>query len=256
MASEQRKLLEQLMGADALESGSSRKQRLDLYDPKVCKSFLVGTCIHDLFEGTKKDLGPCPLKHTEQYKVEYQVQKSRGKEFSEFDIEHERNLEKYVLETDRQIETGISRLKKTPEDIARMNQATKQLEETNTAILFSMEEIELLGKYGEISRAIYENYKLQSKRDEQESKEREIRVMSETSGFSGRQKLQVCMDCGAFLSRLDNDIRLADHFVGKMHRSHVELRKAYAEIKEKNQKRGLTTTSDKRKRSSSYKYYD
>ena len=34
---------------------------------------------------------------------------------------------------------------------------------------------------------------------------------------SGAQsKLQVCDVCGAYLSRLDNDRRLADHFAGKV----------------------------------------
>lgn len=250
MAAEQRKLLEQLMGAEALDPGAPKKQEMDLYDPKVCKSFMVDECVHDMFVGTKKDLGPCPKQHLEQYRMEYQAQKNRGRDLHEIEVEHERNLEKYVLENNRLIEAGISRLKKTPEDIMLMNQATRELEELNTAITFAMEEIELLGKHGEISRAVYENYKLQNKRDEKEAKERQIRTLSDTSGFSGHQKLQVCMECGAFLSRLDNDKRLADHFIGKMHRGHVQMRKAYARIREYNSKR----STEKRKRSS--RYYD
>ena len=40
-------------------------------------------------------------------------------------------------------------------------------------------------------------------------------------------KLQVCDVCGAYLSRLDNDRRLADHFFGKMHLGYAQMRKTY-----------------------------
>ena len=40
--------------------------------------------------------------------------------------------------------------------------------------------------------------------------------MTETSGASGHQKLRVCDVCGAYLSVLDSDRRLADHFGGKV----------------------------------------
>lgn len=58
-------------------------------------------------------------------------------------------------------------------------------------------------------------------------KERELKALSDTSGPSGHQKLQVCDVCGAYLSRLDNDRRLADHFYGKMHLGYAQMRKAY-----------------------------
>ncbi len=60
-----------------------------------------------------------------------------------------------------------------------------------------------------------------------EEKERELKSLSDTSGPSGHQKLQVCDVCGAYLSRLDNDRRLADHFYGKMHLGYAQMRKTY-----------------------------
>jgi len=47
MAAEQRKLLEQLMG-DTLMGASASRQTLAITDSKVCRSYLVGVCPHDL----------------------------------------------------------------------------------------------------------------------------------------------------------------------------------------------------------------
>lgn len=45
---------------------------------------------------------------------------------------------------------------------------------------------------------------------------RELQQLTDTSGASGHQKLRVCDVCGAYLSVLDSDRRLADHFGGKV----------------------------------------
>jgi hypothetical protein len=248
MAAEQRKLLEQLMGSDALDPRGPRREEINLYDPRICKAFLVDTCLHDLFTGTKQDLGPCPKLHVEKHKMEYTSRKNRGKEFREFDIEYERELAKYVVDCNRRIDAANERLQKTPEDIMKINEVTRELERINTSITLGIQEIEVLGNRGEISRALYEYSRLQVKRAEKEAKEREIKNLSEVSGFSGHQKLQVCDGCGAYLSRLDNDKRLADHFLGKMHLGYVQLRSTYKEFKENNQKWARDLPDDRRKR--------
>lgn len=53
------------------------------------------------------------------------------------------------------------------------------------------------------------------------SHQRELQQLTDTSGASGHQKLRVCDVCGAYLSVLDSDRRLADHFGGKV--CHNEL---------------------------------
>jgi hypothetical protein len=45
--------------------------------------------------------------------------------------------------------------------------------------------------------------------------QRELQQLTDTSGASGHQKLRVCDVCGAYLSVLDSDRRLAEHFGGK-----------------------------------------
>ena len=63
-----------------------------------------------------------------------------------------------------------------------------------------------------------------------DDRERELKALSDTSGPSGHQKLQVCDVCGAYLSRLDNDRRLADHFYGRMHLGYAQMRKTHAAL--------------------------
>lgn len=70
-----------------------------------------------------------------------------------------------------------------------------------------------------------EFFKLRQTQATKADRERELKALSDTSGPSGHQKLQVCDVCGAYLSRLDNDRRLADHFYGKMHLGYAQMRK-------------------------------
>jgi hypothetical protein len=237
MAAEQRKLLEQLMGADALDPRRSKREEIDLYNPKICKAFLVDVCIHDLFTSTKQDLGPCPKLHVEKHKLEYIGQKNRGREFPQFEFEYERELERFLEDCNRRTQTANQRLQATPEDLLKMREASGELEELTKQLALATQEIELLGQRGEISRAVYEDAKLDDLRSQREAKQREIRLLNDTAGFSGHQKLQVCETCGAYLSRLDSDRRLADHFLGKMHMGYVKLREAYHDVKERNARR-------------------
>lgn len=241
MAAEQRKLLLNLMGSDALDPRAPRRQSVNLNNPRICRSFLVGTCPHDIFVGTKQDLGPCSKQHLESYKMEYQSQKLRGQEFPEFELDYERDLERYVTDCNRRIDSANRRLERTPEDIAKMKQTTRELEDLDAALALALEEVELLGESGEISKAAeVHDSSVEVLRAQRAAKERELRQLSEQSGFSGHQKLQVCTQCGAYLSRLDNDRRLADHFIGKMHQGYRQMREAYKEIREKNEKRRRT----------------
>jgi hypothetical protein len=90
-----------------------------------------------------------------------------------------------------------------------------------------MLEIQIMGEEGMVNMAVQEFTRVRHKKAEKEERERELRALSDTGGPSGHQKLQVCDVCGAYLSRLDNDRRLADHFYGKMHLGYAQMRKSY-----------------------------
>jgi hypothetical protein len=84
-----------------------------------------------------------------------------------------------------------------------------------------------MGEEGSVNQAVNEMYKVRQRKAEKDEVEKNLRNLSDTGGPSGHQKLQVCDVCGAYLSRLDNDRRLADHFYGKMHLGYASMRKSY-----------------------------
>ena len=107
--------IEQLMGAGA----SSRHAQLSITDPKVCRSYLAGTCPHDLFTNTKQDLGPCPKVHSEPLKGEYEAAADKSKYGFEYD--YMRDMQKYIDECNRRIDAAQRRLEKTPDEIRQTN---------------------------------------------------------------------------------------------------------------------------------------
>ncbi|KKA28495.1 hypothetical protein TD95_003227 [Thielaviopsis punctulata] len=222
MAAEQRKLLEQLMGAS-----SSRSAQLNIRDPKVCRSYIVGNCPHDLFTNTKQDLGPCTRVHSENLKADYEALPPREKQSLGFEYDYMRDLQKYIDSCNVRIDQAQRRLEKTADEIRQTNNLLKSIAGLSNNIHNGHMEVEILGELGDVHRAIDELYRVRQYAQAKADREKDLRDLSETSGPSGHQKLQVCDVCGAYLSRLDNDRRLADHFYGKMHLGYAQMRKAY-----------------------------
>ncbi|KAK4990019.1 splicing factor [Elasticomyces elasticus] len=246
MAAEQRKLLgttspssitppstelsppEQLMGEQLMSGpGTSRAPQLAITDAKVCRSYLVGTCPHDLFTNTKQDLGICPRVHSEALKSEYEAADDAQKKKWAFEWDYMRDMQKYVDDCNRRIDVAQRRLEKTPDEIKQTNALLKEINFLGDNITLGIREVEILGELGSVAIAVQEYFKIQQWKHKREELERELKALSDTSGPSGHQKLQVCDVCGAYLSRLDNDRRLADHFYGKMHLGYAQMRKTY-----------------------------
>jgi hypothetical protein len=110
-------LADQLIGTGA----QGRNSQLQITDPKVCRSYLVGTCPHDLFTNTKQDLGPCPKVHSEGLKAEYEAASATEKAKWGFDFDYMRDMQKYIDDCDRRIDTAQRRLEKTPDEIRQTN---------------------------------------------------------------------------------------------------------------------------------------
>ncbi|PYH93036.1 U1 snRNP splicing complex subunit [Aspergillus ellipticus CBS 707.79] len=234
MAAEQRKLLEQLMGADQLVGfgAQSRNAQLQITDAKVCRSYLVGTCPHDLFTNTKQDLGPCTKVHSEGLKTEYETASGAEKAKWGFDYDYMRDMQKYIDDCDRRIDSAQRRLEKTPDEIRQTNNLLKQISDLTKTINTGLLEISVLGETGSVAQALNELHKIRTAKHQKETCERDLKNLQDTSGPSGHQKLQVCDVCGAYLSRLDNDRRLADHFFGKMHMGYSDMRKTFKKLSE------------------------
>ncbi|KAI0477559.1 LUC7-domain-containing protein [Xylariaceae sp. FL0804] len=227
MAAEQRKLLEQLMGGPQ----TSRAAQLSLTDAKVCRSFLVGTCPHDLFTNTKQDLGPCPRVHAEALKAEYEGLPEGARQRHGFEQDYLRDLHKYIDECNRRIDTAQRRLEKTPDEIRQTNVLLRAIADLGATVDDGLAEVQVLAlDLGDVARACDDFFRVRQAAQARQDRERELKALSDTSGPSGHQKLQVCDVCGAYLSRLDNDRRLADHFYGKMHLGYAQMRKTYESL--------------------------
>jgi len=237
LAEMQRKLLEQMMGPEAM---GITTVNLSWPDEKVCRNFLCGTCPHTLFTNTKMDLGACPRSHTERLKTEFLAAREQNPSdpiFAKFQTEYENNIFVFVDECDRRIRTAQRRLEKTPEENAKTTNLMREIAEIELAIQGGTEKIETLGEQGKVEESMKEMQAIEALKSEKSEKERDLQQLTDTSGASGHQKLRVCDVCGAYLSVLDSDRRLADHFGGKMHLGYHELRNMLMKFREDREKR-------------------
>ena len=209
----------------------SKTANLTLTSPQVCRSYLVGTCPHDLFTNTKQDLGPCPKFHPENLKIEYDTlpASERTSKYG-FEYDYMRDMQKYIDECNRRIDAAQRRLEKTPDEIRQTNSLLKTISDLTKTINTGLLEVSILGEMGSVGLACSEFYKVRTAKHAKEQAERDLKALSDTSGPSGHQKLQVCDVCGAYLSRLDNDRRLADHFYGKMHLGYAQMRREFEKL--------------------------
>jgi len=215
-------------------------------DEKVCRNFLCGTCPHALFTNTKMDLGACPKSHTERLKTEFLAAREATPNdpiFARFQMEYESNIFAFVDECDRRIRAAHRRLEKTPEENAKTTNLMREIAEIELAIQGGTEKIETLGEQGKVEESMREMAAIEALKSEKSEKERELQQLTDTSGASGHQKLRVCDVCGAYLSVLDSDRRLADHFGGKMHLGYHELRNMLSKFQEDREKRKMAPPS-------------
>ncbi|KAJ7698971.1 small nuclear ribonucleoprotein [Mycena rosella] len=243
LAEMQRKLLEQRMGPEATGVANAN---LVWNDEKVCRNFLCGTCPHALFTNTKMDLGACPKSHTERLKTDYNAAKEANPTdpiFNRFQLEYESSIFSFVDECDRRIRAAHRHLEKTPGENAKTTNLMREIGEIELAIQGGTEKIETLGEQGKVEESMRELAAIEALKSEKAEKERELQQLTDTSGASGHQKLRVCDVCGAYLSVLDSDRRLADHFGGKMHLGYHELRNMLSNFREEREKVKLAPPS-------------
>ncbi|CDR44462.1 CYFA0S14e02938g1_1 [Cyberlindnera fabianii] len=230
---EQRQLLEQLMGRDMLIKPQSQRREISMMDQRVCKPFLMGICPYDLFSGTKQDMGRCRDIHLEKHKLQYNEQVKQGKEFPEFEHEVVSVLNRFVADCNRKIDVALKRLEPSPEEQEKITTAAKDLELMEARINIMTQEIEKLIELGEVTKAIEQGVKLEEMNVKREFYMKKLRSVTDNVGQSQQQKLQVCEVCGAYLSRLDTDRRLSDHYLGKVHLGYVQMRAMLKELKGK-----------------------
>lgn len=227
---EQRKLISQLMSTSTADSHG-------LTSSSTCKSFVVGHCPHDLFQGTKQPIGQCPRIHSLSHKMQYERELKRGKTFPDFDMEHYSILRKIVHDCDVQIELAHGKLQHH-EEHSKLTSMLHDLANLDSQCALMLSEIDMLIENDEVMKAMIQSCKLNSLQKERDSLSEKCRQMNENIGQSAQQKLQVCRVCGAYLSRLDTDRRLADHFMGKVHLGYVIMRKELEQVKKRLHEQG------------------
>ncbi|CCF56128.1 hypothetical protein KAFR_0A06930 [Kazachstania africana CBS 2517] len=227
---EQRKLIEQLLGKDTRYYA---RKELSLNDPRICKSYLVGYCPYDLFQNTKQSIGRCPQIHLQKHKLQYEKLKEEGATFPEFETEYFLVLSRFINECNNQIATALKSLEHTFEERERIKEVASELDELDTRIGLMQEEINTLITKDEVSKAMIQSIKFKELLEKRAIVAKKVKNITENVGQSAQQKLQVCEICGAYLSRLDTDRRLADHFLGKVHLGYVKMREHYNYYKNK-----------------------
>lgn len=179
----------------------------------------------------KMDLGPCPKTHSDRILKQFKEAEAadpRDPRILGFKQEHENNIYQFVDECDRRIRASQRKLEKTPEENRKTIDLMKEIGEIELSIQGGTEEIEQLGSEGKVDESMEKLAAVEALKLLKTDKERELQNLNENAGASGHQKLRVCEICGAMLSVLDSDKRLADHFGGKMHLGFHELRKLMA----------------------------
>lgn len=109
------------MGEQLMSGTDQRAPQLAITDPKVCRSYLVGNCPHDLFTNTKNELGPCSKVHNEALKTEYNDASDEQKRRWGFDFDYMRDMQHHIDSCNRKIDSAQRRLEKTPEEIRQTN---------------------------------------------------------------------------------------------------------------------------------------
>ncbi|XP_068142239.1 putative RNA-binding protein Luc7-like 1 [Drosophila tropicalis] len=219
-----RAMLDQLMGT--ARNGDERQ--LKFSDTRVCKSFLLDCCPHDILASTRMDLGECPKVHDLAFRADYEsAAKSRD---YYYDIEAMEHLQAFIADCDRRTDAAKQRLKETQEEL------TAEVAEKANAVHALAEEIgkklakaEALGEAGEVEDSMELMKEIDELRGKKTKAEHEYRTSMPASTYQ-QQKLRVCEVCSAYLGIHDNDIRLADHFGGKLHLGFLTIREKLIEL--------------------------
>lgn len=220
-----RQMLDQLMGTARNGEGG---RNLKFSDSRVCKSFLIGCCPHDILASTRMDLGECPKVHDLAFRADYESANKNRDYF--YDIEAMEHLQAFIADCDRRTEAAKKRLAETQEEL------TAEVAEKANAVHSLAEEIgkklakaEALGEAGEVEESIALMKEIDELRSKKVKAEHEYRTSMPASTYQ-QQKLRVCEVCSAYLGIHDNDIRLADHFGGKLHLGFMAIREKLSEL--------------------------
>ncbi|VIO94744.1 Hypothetical 37.0 kDa protein B0495.8 in chromosome II, putative [Brugia malayi] len=226
MTAEMRDMINQLMGTNrAVEEG----RRLVPYNHHtVCRAFLLGCCPHEILADTRlESLVACNKVHESAHKADYENAQKQRDHF--YDIDGFERLEEAIRIVDKEIERTKEKLKKDCEN--EIDQAeilkTQMIGELGEKIGTTIVKMEALGNEGKVEEAMELSKTIEEYKRKKRDLENDVRTVLNTP----QVRLRVCDMCGAQLSLMEHETRLADHYGGKMHCGMETIREQYSEMK-------------------------
>ncbi|XP_026476474.1 putative RNA-binding protein Luc7-like 1 isoform X2 [Ctenocephalides felis] len=222
-----RAMLDELMGTG--RNGENSKYQVKFTDPKVCKSFLLACCPHEILSSTRMDLGECPKIHDLALRADYE-KAAKDRDYA-YDIDAMEHLASFIGDCDRRTEGAKLRLAETQEELtAEVAIIANSVHEVAEEIGKKLAKAEALGEEGFVEESMKLMEEVEELRKKKMEAEQEYRNSMPASSYQ-QQKLRVCEVCSAYLGIHDNDRRLADHFGGKLHLGFIKIREKLAELK-------------------------
>ncbi|CAG0896235.1 unnamed protein product [Cyprideis torosa] len=223
-----RAMLDELMGS--ARDGEEDKKVVKFDDISVCRSFLMGSCPHDLLASTRMDLGACHKIHDLALKADFEHAQNKKDYF--FDVDAKEHLQQFIDDCDRRTSDAKNELAKTQEELTEEVAAkANRVHSLGEQIGQKLARAEALGEDGEVEESMKLMEEVEELRKQKTDAEVEFRNSMPASSYQ-QQKLRVCEVCSAYLGIHDNDQRLADHFGGKLHLGFIAIREKLAELSE------------------------
>jgi hypothetical protein len=218
--------------------GENNRFKVHFTDHRVCKSFLVGCCPHDILASTRMDMGECHKIHDLALRADYE-KAAKDRDYY-YDVDATDHLEAFIKDCDKRTEQAKRRLAETQEELtAEVAAKALKVHELAEQIGKKLARAEELGAEGNVEESLKYMEEVEDIRKKKAAADQEYRNSMPASSYQ-QQKLRVCEVCSAYLGIHDNDRRLADHFGGKLHLGFIkirdkldDLRKTIGERKEK-----------------------
>jgi len=219
-----RAMLDQLMGTS--RNGESAQVKYN--DPRVCKSFLLSCCPHEILASTRMDLGECAKVHDFALRADFDNAQRQKDHF--YDVDACEHLTAFIADCDRRTELAKKRLAETQEELStEVTTKANMVHELGESIGKKLAAAEQMGAEGKVEESIKLMEEVENIRKQKAEAEQEYRNSMPASSYQ-QQKLRVCEVCSAYLGIHDNDRRLADHFGGKLHLGFIKIRDKLTEL--------------------------
>lgn len=216
--------MDQLMGTQ--RNGESAGTKYS--DPKVCKSFLLACCPHDILAATRMDLGECPRIHDLALRADFEAAQKLHDHF--YDVDACDHLASFISDCDRKTEQAKKKLAETQEALSdEVTGKANSVHDFAEQIGKKLAAAELMGAEGDVEGSIKLMEEVEEIRKNKAEAEQDYRNSMPASSYQ-QQKLRVCEVCSAYLGIHDNDRRLADHFGGKLHLGFIQIREKLVEL--------------------------